>query len=223
MSPSLNTIIFQAKSQGFFFDERPYKLNIIGVRNPKNTSPEKFEDEIAYFYYDDNGNINGKVVPATTSPSVYFLENPMVSSGAAILKQGQYKDAYSIGLHRGLYEALVQSKPVEVIRDKDRNAIINFLAPTQKGLFGINIHRATIGKDDTSVIGWDSAGCQTFQNIPDFNDMMKMAKKSRDLYGNTFTYTLIDQKQVYTNYTMVAGLAIAIALYIRYLKKKNIF
>ena len=40
-----------------------------------------------------------------------------------------------------------------------------------------------------------------------------MAKKSRDLYGNTFTYTLIDQKQVYTNYTMVAGLAIAIALY----------
>jgi hypothetical protein len=52
---------------------------------------------------------------------------------------------------------------------------------------------------------------------------MKMAKKSRDLYGNTFTYTLIDQKQVYTNYTMVAGLAIAIALYIRYLKKKNIF
>ena len=184
---SLSNIILQAKSQGYFFDERPYKLNIIGVRNPTNTSPLKFDDQIAYFYYDDNGNLVGRVVRATTSPSIYFLQNPINISGAAILKQGQYKDSYSIGLHRGLYEALVQSKPVEVIRDKDRNSIINFFAPTQKGLFGINIHRATIGKDDTSVIGSDSAGCQTFQNTADFNDMMAMAKKSRSLYGNTFT------------------------------------
>jgi len=222
MASSLNTIIFQAKSQGYFFDERPYKLNIIGVRNPKNTSPEKFEDEIAYFYYDNNGNVNGKVVPATTSPSVYFLENPMVSSGAAILKQGQYKDTYSIGLHRGIYQALVQTKPVTVIRDTDRNKYINFFAPTTTGLYGINIHKASI-KNNVAYIGQDSAGCQTLQNISDFDDMMKMAKKSRDLYGNTFTYTLIDQKQVYTNYAIVAGLVVAIGLYIRYLKKKNIF
>jgi hypothetical protein len=219
---SLNSIILQAKSQGYSFDTRPYKLNIIGVRNPKNTSPEKFEDEIAYFYYDTNGNIIGNVSPATTSPSVYYLENPIASKGAAILKQGQYKDAYSIGLHRGIYQALVQTKPVTVIRDTDRNKYINFFAPTTTGLYGINIHKASI-KNNVAYIGQDSAGCQTLQNIGDFDDMMKMAKKSRDLYGNTFTYTLIDQKQVYTNYTMVAGLAIAIALYIRYLKKKNIF
>jgi hypothetical protein len=219
---SLDTIIFQAKSQWYSFDERPYKLNVIGIRNPKNTSPEKFEDEIAYFYYDENGNINGKVVPATTSPSVYYLENPIVSGGSAILKQGQYKDAYSIGLHRGLYEALVQSKPVTIIRDADRNKYINFFAPTTTGLYGINIHRASV-KNNVTYIGQDSAGCQTFQNISDFDDMMKMAKKSRDLYGNTFTYTLIDQKQVYTNYTIIAGIVIAIGLYIKYLKKKNIF
>lgn len=218
---SLETIIFQAKSQGYSFDERPHKLNIIGVRNPKNTSPEKFEDEIAYFYYDTNGNLNGNVVPATTSPSVYFLENPTVPSGVAILKQGQYKDSYSIGLHRGKYEALVQSKPVTVIRDADRNKYINFFAPTETGIYGINIHHASV-KDNVTYIGTDSAGCQTFQNISDFDDMMKMAKKSRDLYGNTFTYTLIDQKQIYTNYTIIAGLVIAIGLYIRYLKKNNI-
>jgi hypothetical protein len=219
---SLSNIILQAKSQGYFFDERPYKLNLIGVRNPANTSPLKFDDQIAYFYYDDNGNAVGRVVRATTSPSIYFLENPMNIDGAAILKQGQYKDAYSIGLHRGLYEALVQSKPVEVMRDKDRNAIINFFAPTQKGLFGINIHRATLGKDDSSVIGWDSAGCQTFQNSSDFNDMMAMAKKSRKLYGNTFSYTLIDQKELITNYTLVGGLVLGIGLYIYYLKHKKV-
>ena len=88
---SLSNIILQAKSQGYFFDERPYKLNIIGVRNPTNTSPLKFDDQIAYFYYDDNGNLVGRVVRATTSPSIYFLQNPINISGAAILKQGQYK------------------------------------------------------------------------------------------------------------------------------------
>jgi len=220
---TLNSIILQAKTQGYFFDERPNKLNIIGVRNPKNTSPTRFEDQIAYFYYDNNGNLNGKVVPATTSPSVYFLENPMVSGGTAILKQGQYKDSYSIGYHRGQYEALVQSKPVTVIRDNDRNKIINFFAPTTTGLYGINVHRASVNKSNKLYIEKDSAGCQTFQNKSDFEDMMKLARKSRDLYGNKFTYTLIDQKQVYTNYTIVGILVVGIVLYVKYLKDKNIW
>lgn len=220
---SLESIILQANSQGYFFDKRPNKLNVIGVRNPKNTSPIKFEDQIAYFYYDDNGNLKGNVVPATTNPSVYFLQNPMVSVGTAILKQGQYKDSYSIGLHRGKYEALVQSKPVTVIRDNDRNKIINFLAPTTTGLYGINIHHASVNKQNVQYIDADSAGCQTFQNISDFNDMMKLARKSRDLYGNKFTYTLIDQREVYTNYAIVGGLVIGITLYIKYLKDKKIW
>jgi hypothetical protein len=220
---TLESIILQANSQGYFFDKRPYKLNVVGVRNPMNTSPTRFDDKLAYFYYDDNGKLNGKVVPGTTSPSVYYLQKPMVSSGTAILKQGQYKDSYSIGLHRGKYEALVQSKPVTVIRDNDRNKIINFLAPTTTGYYGINIHRATLGKENVVYIEADSAGCQTFQNINEFNDMMKLARKSRDLYGNKFTYTLIDQKEVYTNYTLVATLIIGITLYIKYTKDKKIW
>lgn len=220
---SLSSIILQANSQGYFFDKRPFKLNVVGVRNPMNTSPLRFDDAIAYFYYDNNGNLVGNVGRATTSPSIYYLENPINRKGAAILKQGQYKDAYSIGLHRGLYEALVQTKPVEVIRDADRNAIINLFASTQKGLFGINIHRATAGKDDTSTIGTDSAGCQTFQNTADFNDMMAMAKKSRSMYGNNFTYTLIDQKEVLTNYTLIGGIVAGIIAYVYYLRKKQVF
>lgn len=219
---SLSNIILQAKSQGYFFDDRPYKLNIIGVRNPYNTSPLRFEDEIAYFYYDENGNLVGNVSKATTSPSVYFLQNPINSKGSGILKQGQYEDAYSIGLHRGLYEALVQSKPVTVIRDADRNSIINLLAPTQTGLFGINIHRATANKNDSNIIGTDSAGCQTFKDINDFDEMMRLARKSRDLYGNKFTYTLIDQKNTYTNYAVVGTIIIGISLYILYLRNKKI-
>lgn len=219
---TLKSIILQSNSQGYFFDERPYKLNIVGVRNPKNTSPIKFEDQIAYFYYDNNGNINGKVVPATTSPSVYFLENPMASGGTAILKQGQYEDSYSIGLHRGKYEAIVQSKPVTVIRDNDRNNAINIFAPTTTGLYGINIHRASV-KKNIQYIEADSSGCQTFQNKSDFDDMMKLARKSRDLYGNKFTYTLIDQRDVYTNYAIVGIVIISITFYIKYLKDNDLW
>ena len=41
------------KAKGYVYFEdtnnKGFDVNIIGVRNPKNTSPEKFEDEIAYF------------------------------------------------------------------------------------------------------------------------------------------------------------------------------
>jgi hypothetical protein len=47
----------------------------------------------------------------------------------AILAQGQYKGAYKIGLHQGKYKALVEAKPITVIRDYDRNAKLDFKNP----------------------------------------------------------------------------------------------
>lgn len=220
---TLNDVIEEAAREGYKMDTRPMKLNLIGIRNPSNTSPETFEDHIAYFYYDNNGYAIGNVAKGTTSPSVYFLNNPMNSAGTAILKQGQYINSHKIGLHRGKYEALVQQNPVTVIRDDDRNSYLDFFADTQTGLYGINIHRATIGKNNIAVIDKDSAGCQTFQNIDDFNQMMAMARKSRDLYGNNFTYTLIDMKQVYkkrVNYAVVGVIIIALTIYVYKISKK---
>ena len=121
------------------------------MQHPQNEGKifqDKFDDLLAYFIYDNNGKLVGRVVSGTTDPSTYFLKSPMNLKGAAILKSGQYKDAYQLGLHRGKYEALVQRKPVEVIRDNDRNALINYLAPTQTGLYGINIHKAQKGKNN---------------------------------------------------------------------------
>jgi hypothetical protein len=223
---TLDEVINVVESQGYQLDKQPYKLNVVGIRNPATTVPEKFQDEIAYFYFDDNENPIGKVAVGTTSPSVYFLNNPMADAGTAILKQGQYKDTYKIGLHKGKYEALVQSKPVTVIRDNDRNSYLNFFAKTETGLYGINIHRATIGKEDATVISQDSAGCQVFQNESDFQAMMNMARQSKNKYGNNFTYTIIDKKQIYKrriNYALVGGIIIALTGYVYYLKKKKIF
>lgn len=191
---TLQQIIKTAESKGYTIDKRPFKLNLIGVRNSKATNQNTFDDQIAYFYYDNNGQLRGKVSVGTTDPSTYWLNNPMSVQGAAVLKSGEYKDAYAIGLHKGLYTALVQVKPVTTIRDDDRNALINYFAPTTTGLYGINIHRATLNKANKAVIGQDSAGCQVFRDVSDYNEMIDLAKKSRERYGNKFSYILIDER-----------------------------
>lgn len=226
MSYNLSDIIKSAQKIGYTIDKRPYKLNIIGVRSLSATNQEKFDDLLAYFTYDNNGNLIGRVVPATTDPSTYFLKSPMNLKGAAILKSGEYKDSYAIGKHRNKYEALVQVKPVTVIRDDDRNAYINYLAPTQTGLFGINIHKSTKGKNNEDVIGQDSAGCQVFRNISDFEDMMRMARTSRNKYGNSFSYILLDDRDTFkfrnTSILLISGIgliAFATYYYFKVLKK----
>jgi hypothetical protein len=225
MKQTLKDIIGSAQKLGYNIDKRPNKLNIIGVRNSSATSQEKFDDLIAYFTYDQNGNLVGKVVPGTTDPSTIFLKSPINVKGAAILKSGQYKDAYAIGLHRNQYEALVQVKPVTVIRDADRNALINYFAPTQTGLYGINIHKAQKGKNNEDIIGRDSAGCQVFRNLNDYMDMMRMAKISRKNHGNSYTYTLIDQRDVLkfrnTTISLIVGISLLVLSSYLFIKKSK--
>jgi hypothetical protein len=225
MKETLKDIIGSAQKLGYNIDKRPNKLNIIGVRNSNATSQEKFDDLIAYFTYDKNGNLVGKLVPGTTDPSTVFLKSPINVKGAAILKSGQYKDAYAIGLHRNQYEALVQVKPVTVIRDADRNALINYFAPTQTGLYGINIHKAQKGKNNEDIIGTDSAGCQVFRNLTDYMDMMRMAQTSRKNHGNSFTYTLIDQRDVLkfrnTTISLIVGISLLVLSSYLFIKKSK--
>jgi hypothetical protein len=225
MERKLSDIIKSAERLGYSIDKRPNKLNIIGVRNSAATSQDKFDDLLAYFFYDKNGKLVGRVVSGTTDPSTVFLKSPINLKGAAILKSGQYKDAYQLGLHRNKYEALVQRKPVTVIRDDDRNALINYLAPTQTGLYGINIHKSTKGKNNEDIIGLDSAGCQVFRNIRDFEDMMQLARISKNKYGNSFTYTLLDDRDLIkfanTSVALIAGIGLVAASIYFFIKKSK--
>jgi hypothetical protein len=116
----------------------------------------------------------------------------MQEQGTAILAEGQYKNAYAIGLHRGQYEALIQVKPITIMRDYDRNAVLDFNnGKKESGLYGINIHRAN-STGTTKTVDKYSAGCQVFENASDFNVFLKLCEKHRSLYGNQFSYTLID-------------------------------
>ena len=178
-------------SKKYTLYEQPYQLNIVGVRSEATVS-NSFDDELYVFFKDGTGKWNFAHYPITTDPGTYWLENPSQVDGTAILKAGQYEDAYSLGLHKGKYLALVESKPVTVIRDYDRNAYLDFFNGKEAtGSFGINIHRANPEGETKTVDKW-SAGCQVFKSAADFVQFLSLCVKHRDLYGNKFTYTLID-------------------------------
>ena len=63
----------------------------------------------------------------------------------------------------------------------------------QEGVFGINIHKA--GKDSTYVENW-SEGCQVFKREADFNSMMEVVRKATQVGFKSFTYTLIESKDL---------------------------
>ena len=201
------------KDYGFELYTRPYQLNIVGLRS-KSTNSNRFDDEINVFYKTAEDKWNFHVYKATTDPGTFWLNNPAYPEGTAILEQGQYVNSYAIAKHRGLYNALLQVKPVTVIRDYDRDALLDFKNGTSEtGLFGINIHRAE-HSGTTKYINKYSAGCQVFQDADDFEEFMKLCQIHAKLYGNSFTYTLIDfrairritLKRVVAYTTLLAGM-----------------
>jgi len=148
------------------------------------------------FYKTDKRKWNYHLYKATTDPGTFWLKNPAYLQGTAILKEGQYENAYALGLHQGKYTALVEIKPVVVMRDYDRNAVLDFKnGSLEKGTFGINIHHAA-SKGKTLYVDKYSAGCQVFQSAEDFKQFIELCEKHRSLYGNVFTYTLIDFRAV---------------------------
>jgi len=188
------------KSKGYrWFEGGDYNLNIVGVRNSETNGKvtNKFDDCITVSY-SVNGENKFHCFQATTDPGSHWERNLLNKNGVAILVPGQYRSSHSIGLHQGKYEALRQTKPLKVYRDKDKDGVYDFLEENiHEGIYGINIHRATSRKGGKSIqIDKWSAGCQVIAANADFNLFMELVNKSAKLYGNSFTYTLIESKDI---------------------------
>jgi hypothetical protein len=182
-----------------WFENDSYNLNIVGVRNSE-TSDEvtnKFDDKITLSYLID-GERYFHAFDCTTDPGKHWVDNVMNDSGVAILVPGQYRSSHQIGLHQGRYEALRQHKPVKVYRDNNLDDCYDFdESSIQEGVFGINIHRATkyAGRKSSQIDKW-SAGCQVIAAYDDFMEFMQICNNAKDIWGNSFTYTLIESKDL---------------------------
>jgi hypothetical protein len=172
------------------FESGQYNLNIIGIRS-KDHKPNSFDDRMCVVFRDEQGWVT-RTWECTTEPGKYWLENPTNVSGTAILVPGQYRSVYKIGKHRGKYDALTQQGgAVKVYRDDNKDDIIDAEVSTEEeGYFGINIHKA--GANSTQVDKW-SAGCQVFSHSADFDEFMSICYAAKSKWGNSFTYTLIDE------------------------------
>lgn len=180
-----------------YFDKGDYNLNIIGIRSDCGGKvTNKFDDYLLLMYY-IGGNLTIKLYSITTEPGKYYMQSKLGNpQGTAILVPGQYRGCWAIGKHNGKYDALVQVKPVKVYRDKNKDSVYD-LAPStiDNGVFGINIHKSTSYGTSATIDNW-SAGCQVFANAGDFADFMSICNKQKERYGNTFTYTLLDEKDL---------------------------
>ncbi len=187
--------LFEQKGYSYY-EKGYYNLNIIGVRsNQENRITNKYDDCIVIIY---NTKLGWKrqIFDITTEPGLKSMKNPS-NKGTAILAPGQYKGAYKIDKHGGKYDALCQRlKPVKVYRDGNKNDIYDFIpSKLDVGMFGINIHRSNEFWT-RSTIDYYSAGCQVFNDPKNFNTFMTLAKKSASIYGNSFTYTLINEEDL---------------------------
>ena len=201
MSLTLDTVKKAVVSKGYkWFEDRSnkgYDVNIVGIRNSQtnNEVTNHFDDTLTISYKVD-GEWKFHSWPATTDPGQYWIENPISKDGTAILVPGQYRGSHMIGLHQGKYEALRQRKPVKVYRDNDKDLEYDTDEDTIKeGIYGINIHRSNPYDQSYYVNKW-SAGCQVFKKVADFHEFMDICRKAKDIWGNSFSYTLIESKEL---------------------------
>lgn len=181
-----------------YFTKGWYNLNIIGVRSKENHNNNSFDDFIIVEYNDTLNFKHKMIFPCTTNPGTMVLINPSNPKGCAILVEGQYRGCWTIGKHKGKYEALVQCKPVAVFRDNNKDLTLDTnKKDTESGLFGINFHKA--GNDSKRVDNW-SEGCQVFKKSGDFDIFMQLVKSQIEFTKcNTFTYTLLNEKDLDEN------------------------
>ena len=188
------------KAKGYvWFEDRQnkgYDVNIVGVRNNAPIVADKvtnvFDDHITISY-----KVNGKwqffCWRATVDPGKKGVQQFSNPKGVARLVSGQYRGAYAIDKHGGKYTALCQRlKPVTVYRDKDKDLTFDE-SKLDTGMFGINIHKA--GRNSTWVENW-SEGCQVFKVTLDFVAFMSIIQKAKKIWGNKFTYTLIESTDI---------------------------
>ncbi len=170
---------------------KPYNLNLVGIRT-LDRAADKFNDWLTAFYrYDDQWCFFA--FPATTDPGMFYRKTPIEGTlGAAVLKPGQYRGAYKVGLHRR-YKAFQQQKPMTVYRDANRDAKIDYGGIEETGVFAINIHRSH-QEHGSVVVGKWSAGCQVIQDPVQFAFLMSLGDAAAAAHSNAFTYTLLEEE-----------------------------
>lgn len=172
-----------------FFEEGDYNLNLFSIRKTRQLT-DRFDDSF-FCVYTEGGEWVIKEWDCTTKPGLFYLQNPMNAKGTGIIAPGQYRRAYTLGLHKGK-PALVQIAPVTAYRDRNRDAVIDYDPNTKDtGLFAANIHRAGVLSEQ---VGKWSAMCTVFKRSADLDELLGICRTAAGIWGDKFTYTVFENE-----------------------------
>lgn len=198
--PDLAAIHAAMTRKGYiiFADKRGFDLNLVGVRSAA-IQAGRFDDWLTVSYRDAaHGGWAFYAFACTTDPGLSHLQNLSHPDGTAVLKEGQYRASHMIRKHQGKYDAICQ-KPgyvLQTYRDRNRDGTIDRAGENVfTNATGINIHRASATRRSTRVGRW-SAGCQVIADPTDFDILMTLARRAKEIYGNSFTYTLLHENDL---------------------------
>lgn len=187
-----------SRNYRIFDNAKGFDLNIVGVRSAE-TRANAFDDWLTVSYKDAaHGDWAFYAFACTTDPGLSHLENLSHPDGTAVLKEGQYRSSHMIRKHNGQYDAICQKPGFKLTTYRDRNQDGTIDRESDRiftNATGINIHRANRLRRSTQVDRW-SAGCQVIADPTDFDVLMTLARRAKQIYGNGFTYTLLHESDL---------------------------
>lgn len=188
-----------AKAKLLNFGSFPKITNSISGQTSQTESFATIEKDLRHKIKEQKSEISSFKKASDAKEKARILRRK-TSKGTAILKENQYVGAYTVGTHRkgksNSHRALVQIGEVTVYRDTDRDEFLDYDSHTDSGLFGINIHRASLNiEDNYKVNGW-SAGCQVFAREVEWNEFLGICDKFKKMYKQNYTYTLLNVEDI---------------------------
>lgn len=177
-------------------------MNVWGIRK-RFGKTDLFDDALGLSCVDEHGNSVHLVHEATVDPGLFYLKNELLNpKGTFILKPGQYRGCWEKGKHKGKYVALVQKQGYQKFegwRDNRLDGEIQRQLDAQGNYYrdvtGLNMHRS--GETLSNIIGKFSAGCQVRRMNAQHKAIMAVIDKSLLRFGNSFSYILLDEEEVF--------------------------
>ncbi len=188
MLPFIRKLLETLESNNYHIYTKPFQLNIVGIRkddarirtkhNMENSLKDDdniFCDQLVIFYYDEQENLEFSIYEINTVPSIKSYDQYY------IVIPNQYEALFTIKDNR-----LIQHKEVDVFRDtfENNNAFFDPFS-IQTGYFDITFCEKNL-----------DYSCHRFRYNEEFTEFLELCLVHESHYGNSFTYTLLEEHQV---------------------------